>query len=95
MTGFSLVPLKLFTLLGFLLLGGSFLLVLYIFVRRLFIGPGEWLFALFSILFFMISVTIVGIGLIGEYVGRMYQIVLGRPRYILRKVYDTQMSCCQ
>ena len=41
---------------------------------------------------FALSAIIVGIGLIGEYVGRTYQIAQGRPRYILRKLYDTQSS---
>ena len=53
MTGFSLVPLQVFTLFGFTLAGGSFLLVLYMFGRRLFIGPeAEGIFTLFAILFY-------------------------------------------
>ncbi|MDR0393105.1 MAG: glycosyltransferase [Puniceicoccales bacterium] len=89
MTGFSLVPLQLFTLFGFALAGFSFLLVLYILGRRLCIGPeAEGLFTLFAILFFMLSVVIVGIGLIGEYVGRTYQIIQKRPRYILKNIYQ-------
>lgn len=91
MTGFSLVPLQLFTLFGFGLSAASFLLVIYMLGRRLIIGPeAEGVFTLFAILFFMVSVAIVGIGLIGEYVGRTYQIIQKRPRYILRKLYDNQ-----
>lgn len=91
MTGFSLVPLQVFTLFGFVLASGNFLLVIYLLLRRFFIGPeAEGVFTLFAILFFMVSVAIVGIGLIGEYVGRTYQIAQGRPRYVLRKLYDTQ-----
>ena len=37
------------------------------------------------ILFFLISVAIVGIGLIGEYVGRIYQVVQARPKYIIKE----------
>lgn len=93
MTGFSLVPLQLFTLFGFTLSGGSFLLVLYLLARRIFIGPeAEGVFTLFAILFFMVSVAIVGIGLIGEYVGRTYQIVQKRPRYILKTIYEAKKS---
>jgi hypothetical protein len=56
MTGFSFVPLQLFTLFGFTLAGGSFLLVLYLLGRRIFIGPeAEGVFTLFAILFFMKS----------------------------------------
>lgn len=93
MTGFSLVPLQLFTLFGFALSGGSFLLVLYLLARRIFIGPeAEGVFTLFAILFFMVSVAIVGIGLIGEYIGRTYQIVQKRPRYILKTIYEAKKS---
>lgn len=93
MTGFSLVPLQLFTLFGFGLSAASFLLVVYMLGRRLIIGPeAEGVFTLFAILFFMVSVAIVGIGLIGEYVGRTYQIIQKRPRYILRKLYDNKAT---
>ena len=93
MTGFSLVPLQLFTLFGFSLSAASFLLVVYMLGRRLIIGPeAEGVFTLFAILFFMVSVAIVGMGLIGEYVGRTYQIIQKRPRYILRKLYDNQAT---
>jgi len=43
------------------------------------------LFTLFGILFFLLSVTMVGIGLIGEYVGRTYQVVRARQRYHVRE----------
>tara|TARA_B100001248_G_scaffold260540_1_gene248997 strand:+ start:11374 stop:12315 length:942 start_codon:yes stop_codon:yes gene_type:complete len=88
-TGFTLLPLQLFTLFGFFVSGCSGLLVLILLYRRLFIGPeAEGLFTLFAILFFLISVTIVGIGLIGEYVGRSYQCVQSRPRYVTKEVLE-------
>lgn len=52
---------------------GIFLLVLA--ARRIFIGPEEGgLFTLCGILFFLISMTMVGVGLIGAYMGRTYQL---------------------
>jgi undecaprenyl-phosphate 4-deoxy-4-formamido-L-arabinose transferase len=70
-TGFSLAPLQYFTMFALACAAGSFVLVLILAGRRIFIGPEEGgLFTLFGILFFLISVTMVGIGLIGEYVGR-------------------------
>jgi len=54
-------------------------------------GPEEGgLFTLFGILFFLISVTMVGIGLIGEYVGRTYQVVRTRQRYRVREILETK-----
>lgn len=86
-TGFSLLPLQLFTFFGLAVSGVSSLLVLYMMLRRLIIGPeAEGVFTLFAILFFLISVVITGIGILGEYVGRIYQAVQNRPRYLIRQI---------
>ncbi|OHE71392.1 MAG: UDP-4-amino-4-deoxy-L-arabinose-oxoglutarate aminotransferase [Verrucomicrobia bacterium GWC2_42_7] len=88
-TGFTLVPLQLFTILGFIVSGLSAILVVVLVVRRILIGPEvQGIFTLFAVLFFLISVAITGIGLVGEYVGRTYQAVQQRPRYILRQILD-------
>jgi undecaprenyl-phosphate 4-deoxy-4-formamido-L-arabinose transferase len=94
-TGFTLVPLQWFTLFSFLCATGSFLLVCIIFFRR-FIYPGrpevEGVFTLFAILYFLLSVAMVGIGLIGEYVGRMYQSVQRRPRYVVHEILEEPVN---
>ncbi len=88
-TGFSLAPLQYFTMFAMACSAGSFLLVLILAFRRLFLGAEEGgLFTLFGILFFLISVTMVGIGLIGEYVGRTYQVVRARQRYHVKEVLE-------
>ena len=88
-TGFSLAPLQYFTMFALACAAGSFVLVLILAARRIFIGPEEGgLFTLFGILFFLISVTMVGIGLIGEYVGRTYQVVRARQRYHTREILE-------
>jgi len=90
-TAFTLMPLQLFTIVGMACAAGSFLLVLVLAARRLILGPEEGgLFTLFGILFFLISVAIVGIGLIGEYVGRTYQVVRSRQRYFVSHVLETK-----
>ena len=90
-TGFTLVPLQLFTLFSMACAAGSLLLVGVLLFRR-FIHPGtseaEGVFTLFAILFFLVSVCMVGIGLIGEYVGRTYQCVQQRPRYVVQEVLE-------
>ena len=88
-TAFSLVPLQVFTMFAMACSAGSLLLVAVLVVRRLVIGPEEGgLFTLFGILFFLISVCMVGIGLIGEYVGRTYQVVRARQRYHVREILE-------
>lgn len=90
-TGFSLVPLQLFTIFSMLCAAGSFLLVLVLAYRRLFLGAEvQGVFTLFGILFFLLSVAMVGIGLIGEYVGRTYQVVRARQRYHVREVLEAK-----
>jgi undecaprenyl-phosphate 4-deoxy-4-formamido-L-arabinose transferase len=90
-TGFSLAPLQLFTMVSMACAAGSFLLMIILALRRLILGPEEGgLFTLFGILFFLISVTMVGIGLIGEYVGRTYQVVRVRQRYFVREMIESK-----
>ncbi len=89
MTGFSILPLQVFTLFGMVVSVLSGLLVLLLVVRRLVIGPeAEGLFTLFAILYFFVGVAIMGLGVIGEYVGRIYQEVRRRPRFVIRQVYE-------
>jgi undecaprenyl-phosphate 4-deoxy-4-formamido-L-arabinose transferase len=88
-TGFSVVPLQLFSMVGMVVSFFSALLVLYLFVHRLIFGPeAEGLFTLFGIMFFLVGVALFGIGLLGEYVGRIYAQVRERPRYIVEAVLE-------
>jgi undecaprenyl-phosphate 4-deoxy-4-formamido-L-arabinose transferase len=89
-TGFSLAPLQMFTMFAMACCTGSFLVVVVLAMRRMFFTytAAEGLFPLFGILFFLMSVAIVGIGLIGEYVGRTYQVVRARQRYFVREVLE-------
>jgi undecaprenyl-phosphate 4-deoxy-4-formamido-L-arabinose transferase len=88
MTGFSLVPLQAFGLLGTLVAFGGIAFGLFLFVRRLIHGAEvEGVFTLFAILFTLLGVAMAGLGIVGEYVGRIYQQVRGRPRFRVRRVY--------
>jgi len=89
MTGFTLVPLQLFSMLGIAVSALSAVLVVVMALRRLIIGPEEGgLFTLFGIAFFMIGLTLFGIGLLGEYIGRIYQQVQDRPLYVVAEVLE-------
>jgi undecaprenyl-phosphate 4-deoxy-4-formamido-L-arabinose transferase len=89
MTGFSVVPLQLFTLIGLIVSALSILFVIYLFIRRLVIGPeAEGVFTLFAILYFLVGVGIMGLGIIGEYVGRIHNEVRRRPRFVIRSIYE-------
>lgn len=92
-TGFSLAPLQYFTMFAGLSSFGSLLLVAVLFVRRFVFNLDRetfGVFTLFAILFFLLSVTMIGIGLIGEYVGRTYQVVRVRQRYFVKEILEIQ-----
>ena len=91
MTGFSVVPLQIFALMGILTSLFAVAFAGFLLVRRFIVGAEvEGVFTLFAILFFFIGITIFGIGIVGEYVGRIYQEVRRRPRYVVRKVYGAE-----
>ena len=90
-TGFSLVPLQMFSLFGIVISMLSVLFVVFLAIRRLVVGPeAEGLFTLFGIAFFLIGIALFGIGLLGEYVGRIYQQVRQRPRYLIQAVLGAE-----
>jgi undecaprenyl-phosphate 4-deoxy-4-formamido-L-arabinose transferase len=89
MTGFSVVPLQVFTVFGMIVSVLSTIFVIYLFIRRLIVGPeAEGVFTLFAILYFLVGVGIMGLGIIGEYIGRIYKEVRRRPRFVIREVYE-------
>jgi undecaprenyl-phosphate 4-deoxy-4-formamido-L-arabinose transferase len=86
MTGFSLLPIQFIGLLGVGIAFIGLAFALYLIVRRFIVGPeSEGLFTLFAILFVFIGVQIFALGIIGEYIGRIFQEVRRRPRFIIRK----------
>jgi undecaprenyl-phosphate 4-deoxy-4-formamido-L-arabinose transferase len=93
MTGFSVAPLQFFTMAGTALAVLSLLFVVFLAVRRLVVGPeAEGLFTLFGIAFFLIGVLLIGLGVVGEYVGRIYEQVRQRPRYTIAAVLEEEDS---
>ena len=89
MTGFSLLPIQVVSLagIGIAVLGLGFGGVLML--RRLLMGPeSEGVFTLFAILFFFVGIQVLALGLIGEYIGRIYMEVRRRPRYVIRRIYE-------
>jgi undecaprenyl-phosphate 4-deoxy-4-formamido-L-arabinose transferase len=90
MTGFSIMPLQWFSMLGMVLSLLSGGLVALLLIRRFFGAEAEGLFTLFAIAFFLMGVILFGIGLLGEYVGRIYQQVRGRPRFVVQTILERQ-----
>ena len=89
MTGFSVAPLQFFSMSGIVIAMLSIIFVIYLAIRRLIVGPeAEGVFTLFGIAFFLIGVALIGLGVVGEYVGRIYEQVRQRPRYTVAAVLE-------
>jgi undecaprenyl-phosphate 4-deoxy-4-formamido-L-arabinose transferase len=91
MTGFSLLPLQLVSMGGIALSIVSSLFVVFLAIRRIILGPeAEGLFTLFGIAFFLLGILLFAVGLLGEYIGRIYQQVRHRPRYLVEAVLEAR-----
>jgi len=91
-TGFSLVPLQLFSVAGMIVALTSVVLYVVVIAQRAIIGGFvEGIKAFWDrdiLAFFLIGLIMFGVGLLGEYVGRIYQQVRDRPRYVIRAVLE-------
>ena len=91
-TGFSLVPLQLFSLFGIVVSILSVITYLVVMVKRLIADAPVYTLATFwdrdILQFFLIGIVLFGVGLVGEYVGRIYQQVRHRPRYLVAAVLE-------
>jgi undecaprenyl-phosphate 4-deoxy-4-formamido-L-arabinose transferase len=88
-TGFSIMPLQIFSILGMLLSLAAGSLFIVLLVRRFILGSEvEGVFTLFALTFFLIGVMLFGLGLLGEYIGRIYQQIRARPRYVVQTVLE-------
>ena len=92
-TGFSIVPLQVFSLLGMFVAVMSVLVYIGVIVQRWIAADNirEGLLALWDrdiLQFFLTGLVLFGLGLLGEYVGRIYQQVRSRPRYLIQAVLE-------
>lgn len=92
-TGFSVFPLQCFTMMGLVISMFSFAFVVFLFLRRIIVGPEvEGVFTLFAILFFLVGIVLFGLGIVGEYVGRIYQEVRKRPRFVIKRIIEAPID---
>jgi undecaprenyl-phosphate 4-deoxy-4-formamido-L-arabinose transferase len=98
-TGFSLVPLQLFSMFGMLVSVASVLTYFFVIIERLLVnGWRQGISTLWDrdiLEFFLIGVVLFGLGLVGEYVGRIYQQVRERPRYTVRAVLEREAAAAE
>jgi undecaprenyl-phosphate 4-deoxy-4-formamido-L-arabinose transferase len=90
-TGFSVVPLQLFSFFGILVSLLSVLTYVVVVVQRLITGEFTGIGVIWDrdiLQFFLTGVILFGLGLIGEYVGRIYLQVRERPRYLVQAILE-------
>lgn len=87
-TSFSVKPLKMITAIGFIILMLSFLVLIYSVIMKL-VGNtvSGWTFIVCSI-WLIGGIQTLCLGIIGEYIGKIYNESKHRPRYIIEKVID-------
>ena len=94
-TCMTTTPIRLLSITGGLIACTGFLLAFVLLLLRFAFGAawaGGGVFTLFAVLFAFIGVQLVGLGLLGEYIGRIYGDVRARPRYFIQEVINKPHS---
>ncbi|WP_237931650.1 undecaprenyl-phosphate 4-deoxy-4-formamido-L-arabinose transferase [Buttiauxella sp. S19-1] len=92
-TCLTTTPLRMLSVFGSIIAVMGFALSVLLVVLRLAFGPqwaAEGVFMLFAVLFMFIGAQFVGMGLLGEYIGRIYTDVRARPRYFIQRVVSRE-----
>ncbi|MBL0534406.1 undecaprenyl-phosphate 4-deoxy-4-formamido-L-arabinose transferase [Aeromonas dhakensis] len=97
-TCMTTTPLRLLSIVGSVVAGIGFTFSILLILMRLVMGA-DWaadgVFTLFAILFTFVGVQLLGMGLLGEYIGRMYTDVRARPRYFIHRIVRTATTPSQ
>lgn len=87
-TSFSFLPLKVWTYVGFIIAFISLVYASFLMIRTIILGidvPGYA--SLMVAVLFLGGIQLLTLGIIGEYIGRVYEEVKGRPLYLVRDCY--------
>ena len=90
-TGFSVVPLQVFSLFGIFVSLVSLVVYVVVIVQRIITGEDHSVWVIWDrdiLQFFLTGTVLFGLGLVGEYVGRIYQQVRERPRYLIQAILE-------
>lgn len=85
---FSIKPLRIATFVGFISSFVAFIAILYAFIMRFIGDPITGWTLMFIAIMFLGGVQLISLGIIGEYIGRIYGETKKRPLYIIEKPYD-------
>jgi undecaprenyl-phosphate 4-deoxy-4-formamido-L-arabinose transferase len=89
LTSMTTFPLRLLSIIGGMISSAGIGFGLFLLLMRIYYGA-EWaaegVFTLFAILFIFVGAQFIAMGLLGEYIGRVYHDVRARPRYFVQRV---------
>ncbi|SEQ08102.1 undecaprenyl-phosphate 4-deoxy-4-formamido-L-arabinose transferase [Rosenbergiella nectarea] len=94
-TCMTTTPLRLLSIFGSVIALIGFLFSIFLITMRIIMGPqwsAEGVFILFALLFIFIGAQFIGMGLLGEYIGRIYHDVRARPRYFIQRIETTDKN---
>jgi len=97
LTSMSTFPLRLLLLLGLLIAASGIGFGVLLMVLRFAYGSqwaAEGIFTLFAVLFVFIGTQFIGMGLLGEYIGRIYDDVRRRPRFFIHEIRGKSIDDC-
>ena len=91
-TSFTTAPLRISTIVGFIVSLLAFLYMIYVFIKALICGdPVRGYPALVILILFLGGILLLSLGIIGEYIGRIYNETKNRPDYIVREFNDSRV----
>ena len=86
-TSFTSAPLRISTIVGFIVSLCAFLYMIYVFIKALIYGdPVQGYPTLVILILFLGGIQLLSLGIIGEYIGRIYNETKNRPDYIVREI---------
>ncbi|HMQ95623.1 MAG TPA: glycosyltransferase family 2 protein [Candidatus Saccharibacteria bacterium] len=93
LTSFTTAPLRVSTVFGFIISFAAFIYILYLLVRPLFgISTGAGYSSLMAVILFLGGVQLLSLGIIGEYIGRIFNETKQRPLYLIEEYHEAQLS---
>ena len=91
-TSFTNAPLRISTVVGFVVSLLAFLYMIYVFIKALIWGdPVQGYPTLVILILFLGGIQLLSLGIIGEYIGRIYNETKNRPDYIVREFNDEKV----